>query len=553
MKKRQFYCLWILIGITLFCSFYMTIGLHQYSNLQKQTKNDHLAILSHIATQTIHPKKEKVILGIGDEHNHALYFWVKAVQENKIPRNGKGLPLLHFDAHSDAEAASSIRFVKNITNGAPIDVQALIKNSGISDFITMGQFMRIVGGDVVFVKPDWKKQPFNAPNGLHHVILGRERNSSYLCYYMPKNSKGYSKGFYEEYVEDNECKKQLEEAINVRWLVKPISKSFSEIPKLIPPNSQYILDIDEDFFAAMDPGLDNFLKPEKFMKYFDVLEQFFTEKELCLGKTKKEIKKNEKKINNLLFSMFWEEMIFVDGYSVPLTPKDYKGKFDKSVLKLWCKGTDYALEQLRKLSKFVYLFLRNLSFEKLAFLKMSYNFPDIKCRLNDFFGVCSAGNPVYEPSEKEFEESFQKMEQILRRQGPPAVISVARSTVGYVFKHWGPKIERKLIDLLYRVFGDLVDLQLEYYPNLSPFPNGDPVKYKPPQKEIDKLMEKIQRIQSDELRKNRLLMSNILYKVHALDYFAEKNEMDHEDLFLEENLKLFYEWFNNLDKFDALV
>jgi hypothetical protein len=289
------------------------------------------------------------------------------------------------------------------------------------------------------------------------------------------------------------------------------------------------------------------------MKYFNVLQQFFTETEICLGKTKEEIKKNEKKINNLLYAMFWEEVIFIEGYNVPLTPKDYKMKFDKSILKLWCKGPDYALKQLQTLSKFVYLFLRKLSFEKLTFLKMSYNFPDTKCRLNDFFGVCSAGNPVYEPSEKEFEDSLQKMEQILRRQGPPVVISVARSTVGYVFKHWGPIIERKLIDLLYKVFGDSVDLQLEYYPNLSPFSNGDPVKYKPPKKEVDKLMDVIQRIQSDEMRKNRKLISNILYKVHALDYFAERNEMDHEDLFIDENLKLFHEWFSNLENFDAFV
>ena len=162
-------------------------------------------------------KKNRVHIGIFDEHNYALFFWVRAHKLGLIPRikydgekansneynlQYQGLPLLHIDSHSDAQIPQHyfnfkkfrdiienpsnyerVQYVnsKNQTKFRHVfndtHLSELLEATSIGDFIPVGQYLGLVSPKVVWLQSDFEGGGYNFGQGRFNAELGVRKSA----------------------------------------------------------------------------------------------------------------------------------------------------------------------------------------------------------------------------------------------------------------------------------------------------------------------------------------------------------------------------------------
>jgi hypothetical protein len=487
-----------------------------------------------------------------------LHFWAEAVREGKISIK-TGLPLVHIDTHSDGAVPAFPHSYKKLTITDPIDAEELIKYSNVGDFIPLAQYMGMINGNVIWIQSNWPGEDYNMGLGTSAALLGH-RNSfdelgkkPFLCMNnfesisardFPGARAGLSTTLQELsdkaiLCDDNDMS---ENPLRVQWDVFHLSETIESQSNTqkqfmdIIGNSQYVLDIDEDFFSAKDPTIHRLLRFSEYSAYSALLEKIFSPEEICTKDPN-----ILSALNDLVYSMFYGDVMFLppantNDEPAPLPPREeFANPKHYEVLSAWCAGHQYAYNRLIIVTKLATLMLQNMNYVALAIIgnkKDFFKFPtlDKSCHVNGFFGVCSAGDPVREHEDRSVIDAQIDKIGIMISQLPskPALITIARSLDGYTPYHLHPYIERRLLYMLDKVLAE--KLEVVYYKNLKPAPQSGDLRRPTGRntEKYDRLRFTINRMTRSYLEKMIDMRKRVHQDINIVLSFLHKTGLDSE-------------------------
>eukprot|EP01080_Neovahlkampfia_damariscottae_P001368 gene1368-11990_t len=471
-------------------------------------------------------------IGVIPEHQDSFYFLLEAIRQKKIPRTGEGVELLQIDSHSSGLIPQDINFkIPKIT--AKNSLKSMIdifQHLNHDDMIPTGQYMGLFSNKVNWIRSVWDFQKYELPIGEHKIKLGRRRkideDQSFLCYKIDNENQ---KKIFSTFLDSDVICKKPKFQQEMTWNVMSLDDSFSKLNK----SNSLIINLDLDFFSTKDQVIDQIFHSRKIIqKYFDLLETFFVKDKLCFKDKLSDIIS----INKLLQELFLKVKIVDDNY---LNTKN-------ETLKLWCKGEEYARQEIKEISKiFDYLFRVGKS-ESLSILNFEHKFPSINCKVDGYFGVCESGHePYHDSTKEEIQENLTKLIELLKLlENEPKLILISRSLNGYTPFHSFPFIEKTLLKELNKLYPKS---KVKYFKSEKITTSDEKkyqVKYKPSTKELNDLKEIIQKFEIKKLKKTKVKKLKMMKLF--LQFSKKKNYYLNQILFNPEIFSKYEKWLNSV-------
>ncbi len=398
------------------------------------------------------PSKDAITVGIVEYHNHVLEFWHDQFTDEKTS-------ILHIDSHSDFGLPQ---------HAHKLDKTNSLKYSSVGDFISVASYLYPVS-NVAWIKSNWKNQQYNVGLGASSVTIGTRKtvsDKSHLCMgnfkkLEVRDSNTFLPATLQDLIPDKlQCStNEMNSKSTIRLDVSHIEEFKNN---LLP---KYILDIDQDYFVAKEPGLHHLLRYQEFSTYTKLLETILDPKEFCF----KEHQEND--FNTFIRKMFTQKQIFLNDHRP--ARESFSSEQDYDLLNVWCKGPEYGYNRLTVLTKLVFVMLQQVNHVALAVLvdpRNGYRFPTIsECHANGFFGVCSVGDPDHMFEQKQvIDNKMHQLERLLRGiNHKPSMITISRSLDGYTPYYVHPYLETSLLEMINRIWSETI---VKYAQGVEPSP-----------------------------------------------------------------------------------
>jgi hypothetical protein len=473
-------------------------------------------------------KDAPLTIGVVASHQNSFPFFKNAIRQNKIPRDGRGLELLHIDSHSGGFISHEINFkIPKITERNSIAaINEVFQHLDHDNFIPIGQYIGMFNTKVNWVRSSWPFQKYELPLGEHKIQLGSRRTAHedlpFLCYKpFSKDEKSINRFIFE----DSKCPRNNKNTKLINWNVFSLDEGI--VSNKLNKSSQMIVDIDLDFFSTKDKVIDKlFNKREIIQKYFDLLESYFVGDKICL----KDKLKDTIQINQLLNDLMLKVSFLDDNF------------FQKrnETLKLWCQGEEFAKKQIIEISRVLDYFYKIGKSESISVLVFEHNFPSINCKIDNYFGICETGNePYHDSSNEEIRENVKKLSELLRSlEKEPALILISRSLDGFTPRHSSSFIEQNLLEELKSIYPKS---SVEYFGVQKA--KELPKRYSPTKEILLTLSNKIQNFNLKTLKSTKIQKLKVMKLF--LKYVQKKKMTLSELLFDAGNYMKYQTWLNS--------
>lgn len=365
-------------------------------------------------TRPLKPRSfTRIPLFIVENHNDVLELLLPALANRYLPFENN--LMVHFDSHPDLcvpRLMSADAVFKNRSE--------LLESLSIENWIVPMMYAGHIN-EVVWVHPPWAHQ---MPDGCHTFSIGNYDNkimvSSTLDYFL-------SDGLYKE-------EKLLKNKKEVSIVVSEVDERLNE---LLRDDSEWILDIDLDYFSTINPFLMIYPKAETYKKLRDIYKV-----QKSYDSTDAEsIVEYVKERNRLL-----------DFFETVFQHMAQHGSLERF------KFDDTAMNEKFELAK-----------ELIECLVSHYSIYDI-----DWFVVNDAGCtcdeaefevPQHESTDEEIKMLVNKLEKFLKSlKKPPTIITIARSSLdGYTPNAQVEQIQSQVLRVLRNVYAESLGNEVLWY------------------------------------------------------------------------------------------
>jgi len=232
-----------------------------------------------------------------EEHNHALKWWIRAVHgsleryasvshgavthgckhgegwgclRRHVPAESqlqKRRVLLHVDSHSDIGVVPWDGFQQNAFLMGRVGVaKSMVQNMNIGNFVAAGS-MASIFTDMVWLRSNFPGCSYNGPEQGHHLVGLFSSNDGTVCQRIIKSSTTKNQRIRDESIgitvtrfdtcTDEALPLHSSPLATFNLLVTTLSDFVQDLPLILTGNDkayEWILDVDEDFFASLMPG-----------------------------------------------------------------------------------------------------------------------------------------------------------------------------------------------------------------------------------------------------------------------------------------------------------
>ena len=182
---------------------------------------------------------------------------IDAVARKQLPRSGS--TLLHIDSHADM---GKPKLLEGYHAGVALPANSCeaVAAAAINDFLLQTVHLGLVE-HIIFVEPPWARQC----RELHHATATLQVGEVDGALKVVVIDSGHNQsqpelleGFWEEHDEPEggivQADRAMERASRARFTVVGLETAAVTLPRLIPPGTPLILDIDLDGFSTESPG-----------------------------------------------------------------------------------------------------------------------------------------------------------------------------------------------------------------------------------------------------------------------------------------------------------
>lgn len=374
---------------------------------------------SRLSSEAKAPKNRiftKIPVFIVENHNDVLELLLPVLANRYLPFENN--VMVHFDSHPD------MCVPRQMTAECVYNRQTLLESLSIENWIVPLMFAKHLK-EVIWVRPDWAQQ---IADGRHMFSVGESDDkifvSSTLDYFL-------SDGGYKD-------KKVMKSTKDVTVHVSQVEESLNE---LLNNETNWILDIDLDYFSTLNPFLSIYPKAgtyEKLRRIFKMDKSYDVNDHESISRF---VERRNLELN--FFETVFQHMA-------------QHGTIEKF------KCDDPSMQEKLELVK-----------ELIECLCSHYSIYDI-----DWFVVNDAGCtcdddehqlPHHESSEDEIKQIIEKFERFLKSvKSPPTLITIARSSLdGYTPVHQVDTIQSQVIQSLRNVFAENLATETLWYKNSS--------------------------------------------------------------------------------------
>lgn len=380
---------------------------------------------------------------IVDEHHDAMLFW-QFLSNNTF--------VAHIDTHSDLAVPESNHVIIPQRRNKHDSIHKWHKLAKIDNFLLVSQYAQFISPNGLWIRSNFKDQVYDTHCNRFKATVGVRPPSakdSYLCFANFEKECSLHNATLDamEQSHFDECTNVVphKHSIQIDWATLTMDQALQNETH-VP--ADFILDIDEDYFAASDSVMYHTLKTPQNTAMLGELK-------LLLERS---CRMNVSLVQSFCHNVLYHGLRMRLEHQQLVTSLNGKNTILHStdpLLQMWCGNKSHQKRALFKLFKLLEYMVAKLNPLMLAVLKLDYEYPQLHCNTLGLFGVCTTRiMPVCEnPSEEEIALEMTKLEALLRKWSAPRLVTIARSLDGFTPAHLQVQIEEKLLAMLARVYG----------------------------------------------------------------------------------------------------